>query len=224
MDRRREKSLNNHRACGHVDEPSSALLTGHATVKIGLGTAGVAVPRPILTATPAMVVPRPSTALPHRCPQGKEDGERADTRSPGPPAWRRRRRRGRAPASPRQLPTVRPRQPVAAHGALHRRGRQFYAARASGPRHRQRHAPRALDRRRCQRRAAPGVLGFRPRRRHAAPQPEPPVRWAVSRDRTGRAAALTPAFAGPYHRCFGAISAPNLCLPSTLTGLRESFP
>jgi hypothetical protein len=39
-----------------------------------------------------------------------------------------------------------------------------------------------------------------------------------------RPAALTPAFTGPYHRCFGAICAPDLCLPSTMTGLRESFP
>lgn len=36
------------------------------------------------------------------------------------------------------------------------------------------------------------------------------------------ASALTPGFRGPYHRVFGAVSAPNLCLPSTTTGLRES--
>jgi hypothetical protein len=52
----------------------------------------------------------------------------------------------------------------------------------------------------------------------------PRMRRGRSRRRTVPPAALTPAFAGPYHRCFGAISAPDLCLPSTLTGLRESFP
>jgi hypothetical protein len=36
-------------------------------------------------------------------------------------------------------------------------------------------------------------------------------------------AALTPGFTGPYYRSFGAIFAPDLSLPSTLTGLRESF-
>ena len=34
--------------------------------------------------------------------------------------------------------------------------------------------------------------------------------------------ALTPGFTGPYYRGFGAIFAPGLSLPSTLTGLRES--
>jgi hypothetical protein len=52
----------------------------------------------------------------------------------------------------------------------------------------------------------------------------PRARRARSRRRIVPPAALTPAFAGPYHRCFGAISAPDVCLPSTLTGLRESFP
>jgi hypothetical protein len=35
-------------------------------------------------------------------------------------------------------------------------------------------------------------------------------------------AALTPGFTGPYYRGFGAVFAPGLSLPSTLTGLRES--
>jgi hypothetical protein len=52
----------------------------------------------------------------------------------------------------------------------------------------------------------------------------PWTRRGGSRRHIALPAALTPAFAGPYHRCFGAISAPDLCLPSTLTGLRESFP
>jgi hypothetical protein len=52
----------------------------------------------------------------------------------------------------------------------------------------------------------------------------PRMRRGRSRRRMVPPAALTPAFAGPYHRCFGAISALDLCLPSTLTGLRESFP
>jgi hypothetical protein len=42
-------------------------------------------------------------------------------------------------------------------------------------------------------------------------------------DPRGDLAALTPGFRGPYHRNFGAVSAPNLCLPSTTTGLRESY-
>jgi hypothetical protein len=53
-----------------------------------------------------------------------------------------------------------------------------------------------------------------------------PTRARLARLTTSivRPAALTPAFAGPYHRCFGAICALDLCLPSTMTGLRESFP
>ncbi len=49
------------------------------------------------------------------------------------------------------------------------------------------------------------------------------VRFAGHLTGKAEAAALTPAFAGPYHRFFGAVSAPNLCLPSIMTGLRESF-
>ena len=49
------------------------------------------------------------------------------------------------------------------------------------------------------------------------------VRFAGHPAGKAEVVALTPAFAGPYHRFFGAISAPNLCLPSTMTGLRESF-
>jgi hypothetical protein len=55
----------------------------------------------------------------------------------------------------------------------------------------------------------------------AVPAPDALGRIATS---IVRPAALTPAFTGPYHRCFGAICAPDLCLPSTMTGLRESFP
>jgi hypothetical protein len=56
------------------------------------------------------------------------------------------------------------------------------------------------------------------------PVPADSARLAGSQQRILEPAALTPAFAGPYHRFFGAIWAPNLCLPSTMTGLRESFP
>jgi large subunit ribosomal protein L34 len=44
MDVRREKSRNNHRSCGHVDEQRSVLLTRRMAVKIRLGTVALIVP------------------------------------------------------------------------------------------------------------------------------------------------------------------------------------
>src|SRR6266540_3006680 len=137
---KKRETRNNHRPCGHVDEQRSVLLTRRMAVKIRLGTVALIVPRSRRPMAPAEVVPRSSTARPHRCPQG-----------------------GDRPGGGSGNILV-----VGRHGPL------------------------------C-------TLG-------------------VSRHRIVEAAALTPAFAGPYHRCFGAISAPDLCLPSTLTGLRESFP
>ena len=154
--------LNNHRPCGHVDGQRSALLTGCVAVKIGLGTASMVVPRLGWSMASPAVVPRSSTARPHRCPQGSDNPKR-----------RLRGHRRSRPALPRAM-----------HGS---------GWREDSP--------------------APGDPG-----------PEPSVRWTVSQHRIVQPAALTPAFAGPYHRCFGAISAPDLCLPSTMTGLRESFP
>ena len=58
----------------------------------------------------------------------------------------------------------------------------------------------------------------------SSPVRRPRCAAAVSQQCIVQPAALTPAFAGPYHRCFGAVSAPDLCLPSTLTALREPFP
>jgi hypothetical protein len=170
MDVRREKSLNSHRSCGHVDERRSALLTGRVTVKIRLGTAALVVPRSGRRMAPSAVVPRSSTARPHRCPQG--DGR------PLPGSRRLSRARlGRGRGDRQAGFSTGARSDWRADCALYRHG-------------------------------APG----------------PPVSWLVSKPRILKAAALTPAFAGPYHRCFGAISAPGLCLPSTMTGLRESFP
>jgi large subunit ribosomal protein L34 len=70
MDGRREKSLNNHRSCGHVDGEPSSLLTAYVPVKIRLGTAPSVVPKMRGSIVLRAVVPRPSTARPHRCPQG----------------------------------------------------------------------------------------------------------------------------------------------------------
>ena len=159
---KKRETRNNHRPCGHVDEQRSVLLTRRMAVKIRLGTVALIVPRSRRPMAPAEVVPRSSTARPHRCPQG---GDR----------------------------------PGGGSGNILVVGR---------------HGPQPH----------PGAVGPR------LPVGSPPLgrgplcTLGVSRHRIVEAAALTPAFAGPYHRCFGAISAPDLCLPSTLTGLRESFP
>jgi hypothetical protein len=165
---KKRETFQNHRSCGHVDDTGSWLVKPCATVKNGLGTGGAVIPR--LGPPPALgeVVPRPSTARPHGCPQPDEG---------------------------------------AAAGGSDLKATRTVIVRSVSP---DPEEEVRLEGIRC---PMPDGLGRRG-------EGVEPLTEGASKPLT---AALTPGFTGPYYRSFGAIFAPDLSLPSTLTGLRESF-